>query len=190
MISEGELRVLEHVEDRLAGDDTIEVVGFASLVRASSASLLRRAFLLTGDRHLAEDLVQTALAKVATRWSDIAAKGDPLPYVRTVVVRTAIGWRRRKWSGEVPSNFVPELAGADSTEIIGRRERLRRALLSLPPRQRAVLVLRFYDDLTEWQTAEMLRCSVGTVKSQAAKGLARLRQTLPDEALREQGHER
>jgi RNA polymerase sigma-70 factor (sigma-E family) len=151
---------------------------FETFVRANSAALLRRALLLTGDRDLAEDLVQTALAKVALRWTSVAAKGDPLPYVRTVIVRTAIGWRRRRWSGEVPTAPLPETSQADGSENIARRERLRQALLGVPARQRAALMLRFYDDLSEAATAQVMGCSVGTVKSQTSKGLARLRVVL------------
>src|SRR5262245_54231602 len=121
----------------------VEVADFDGFVRAHSSALLRRAFLLTGDRHLAEDLVQTALARLAVRWSSVVAKGDPMPYARTTVVRIAIGWRRRHWSGEVPTAPLPESAHGDGLEIIDRRERLRQALLHVPARQRAALVLRY-----------------------------------------------
>src|SRR5258706_15678061 len=151
--------------------------GFAAFVRDRSAQLARTAFLLTADRHLAEDLVQTALAKVADRWTRIAGQGDPTPYVRKVMLHTAIPWRRRRSSGETPVASMPD--SPDSTAALADEdERLRRALREVPPRQRAALVLRFYEDLSEAETAAALGCSVGTVKSQTAKGLARLRAVL------------
>jgi RNA polymerase sigma-70 factor (sigma-E family) len=152
--------------------------GFDAFVRLHGQALCRAALLLTGDRHLAEDLVQTALAKVAGRWERVVANGDPLPYVRTVVVRTAIAWRRRRWHGEVPTSPLPETSHTDLERSVDGRDRLRRALLLVPPRQRAALVLRFYEDLSEADTATVMGCSVGTVKSQTAKGLARLRVVL------------
>jgi RNA polymerase sigma-70 factor (sigma-E family) len=155
--------------------------GFDAYVRQHAQSLCRAAFLLTGDHHLAEDLVQTALAKVALRWGRVVAKGEPTPYVRTVIVRTAIAWRRRRWHGEVPTSPLPERAGAEHATSLDRRDRLHQALLQVPPRQRAALVLRFYEDLSVADTARTMRCSVGTVKSQTAKGLAHLRALLAEE---------
>jgi RNA polymerase sigma-70 factor (sigma-E family) len=155
--------------------------GFDAYVRHHAQALCRSAFLLTGDRHLAEDLVQAALAKVALRWDRVVAKGDPAPYVRTVIVRTAIAWRRRRWHGEVPTSPLPETAGTEHAVSVDGRDALRHALLHVPPRQRAALVLRFYEDLSVAETARAMRCSVGTVKSQTAKGLACLR-TLLDES--------
>jgi len=154
---------------------------FDAYARQHGRALCRSAFLLTGDHHLAEDLVQTALAKVAPRWDRIAADADPTPYVRTVIVRTAIAWHRRRWRGEVPTSPMPERAGTDQLDRVAGRDRLRRALLGVPPRQRAALVLRFYEDLSEAETARVMRCSVGTIKSQTAKGLALLRTLLDQE---------
>ena len=148
---------------------------FDAFVRHRSARLARTAFLLTADRHLAEDLLQTTLAKVADRWTAIARRGDPMPYVRKVMLRTAISWQRRRWRGEVPTATLPEAAHDENSSPSLGDERLRRALIQLPLRQRAVLVLRYYEDLSEADTAACLKCSVGTVKSQASKGLARLR---------------
>ncbi|HEY1281603.1 MAG TPA: SigE family RNA polymerase sigma factor [Acidimicrobiales bacterium] len=156
-------------------------VDFDAYVRDHAQALCRGAFLLTGDRHLAEDLVQTALAKCAPRWGRIADQGDPTPYVRTVIVRTAIAWRRRRWRGEVPTSPLPEATANDPVGVVDGRERLRHALLAVPRRQRAALVLRFYDDLSEAETARVMGCSVGTVKSQTARGLARLRTVLDQE---------
>ena len=155
---------------------------FDTYVHERSAALLRLAFLLTGDAHLAEDLVQVSLVKVMGRWEAVTAGGDPHGYVRTVLLRTALGWRRRRWNGERPSERLPERA--DDTDAVGTvvvRERLRRALHGLPPRQRAAVVLRHYEDMSEADVARALHCSVGTVKSQTARGLERLRALLDDD---------
>ena len=154
--------------------------GFAAFVRDRSAGLARTAFLLTADWYAAEDLLQATLVKVADRWTRIAATGDPTPYIRKVMLHTAISWRRRRWHGELPTAAVPEVASRDDG-FATADERLRGALAQVPPRQRAALVLRYYDDLTEAETAAALGCSVGTVKSQTAKGLARLRTLLGTE---------
>jgi RNA polymerase sigma-70 factor (sigma-E family) len=155
---------------------------FDGFVRESSPSLARLAFLLTGDRQLGEDLVQTALSKVLPHWNRIVADGDPGPYVRTVMVRTAIGWRRRRWNGETPATTLPEpTAACDFAAALDTREGLRAALATLPVRQRAVIVLRFYEDRSEAEVAQLLGCSVGTVKSQSAKALTKLRSRLGDE---------
>ncbi len=154
--------------------------GFAAFVRDRSTRLARTAFLLTADRHLAEDLLQATLAKVADRWTRIASQGDPTAYVRTVMLHTAISWRRRRWRSEVPTATLPERLASDPGGALVD-EGLRAALAQVPPRQRAALVLRYYDDLSEAETAEILGCSVGTVKSQTAKGLARLRSLLGTE---------
>ena len=155
---------------------------FEAYVQTRSPALLRMGFLLTGDAHLAEDLVQTALAKVVDRWPALIAHGDPHAYVRTVVLHTALGWRRRRWQGERPSAAVPDAADrADAEATAIGRERLRGALLTLPPRQRAAVILRHYEDLSEADAAKALGCSAGTVKSQTARGLARLRTLLDDD---------
>ena len=143
---------------------------FEEYVAARRGALLRTAFLLTGHHEDAEDLVQVALVKVVPRWSRIA--DDPEPYVRKVLVHESVSrWRRRRWR-EVHTDAVPETPvddpGAD-------RLALRDALAHLAPRQRAVIVLRYYEDLTEVETARVLGISVGTVKSQARDALARLR---------------
>ena len=109
--------------------------GFDSFVREHSQRLGRAAYLLTGDRHLAEDLVQTALAKVAMRWEQVVAKGDPAPYVRIVIIRTAIGWRRRRWHGEVPTSPLPDRTDTRTDRNVDTRDRLRHALITVPPRR-------------------------------------------------------
>ncbi len=145
-------------------------------VAARQRALLRTARMLTGDEQLAEDLVQTTLERVWPHWQRVARDRDPEAYVRRVMVNTYSSWWRRKWRGEQPTSDLPEIttpdddfARADLTDA------LRRLLPTLTPRQRAVLVLRYYEDLTETATAEVLGCSVGTVKSQTSKALARLR---------------
>lgn len=144
--------------------------GFEEYVAARRSALLRTAYLLTGHREDAEDLVQVALVKAVPHWAKIA--DDPEPYVRKVLARESISrWRRRRWR-EVHTDAVPESPvegpGAD-------RVTLQAALTQLAPRQRAVIVLRYYEDLTEAETARVLGISVGTVKSQARDALARLR---------------
>lgn len=145
---------------------------FAQFVRGRGQALQRTAYLLTGDWALAEDLVQTALAKSWPAWSRIRHE-DPEGYVRKVLVNTHASWWRRKWRGEVPTGELPDRAH----ELPSRDEgpALRAALLRLPPRQRAVVVLRFFEDLSEADTARLLGISTGTVKSTSSKALAVLR---------------
>ena len=142
---------------------------FESFVLARRAALLRTAYLLTGNHHDAEDLVQSALIKVVPKWRRI--KDHPEPYVRKVLARESVSrWRRRRWR-EVTTDVLPETMHHDSTDRIALLEDLRR----LSPRQRAVLVLRYFDDLTEADTAAALGISVGTVKSHTRNALACLR---------------
>ena len=132
--------------------------------------------MLTGSQQQAEDLVQATLERVWPRWQRIVREGDPDPYVRKVLVNTYASWWQRKWRGEKPTSELPETAVPDDDFArADLADALRRILPTLPKRQRAVLVLRYYDDLSEADTAQALGCSVGTVKSQAAKALARLR---------------
>jgi len=143
---------------------------FDSFVAARSSALLRTAYLLTHDHALAEDLLQTALTKSWFAWDRIS--GHPEPYVRKVLVNTFASWWRRKWNGEQPTESLPEGTTAGDS---GRSLDLWTAMERLPRRQRAVVVLRYFEDLTERETAELLGCSVGTVKSQTSKALAHLR---------------
>jgi RNA polymerase sigma-70 factor (sigma-E family) len=169
----------------LADDTAAYVGGFEAYVRDQGGRLARIAFLLTGDVHLAEDLVQTALSRLAPRWDRVTAQGHPTPYVRAILVNTATGWRRRRWTGEAPTSPLPDGRADDGPRALAdgvdRRDELRRALGQLGARQRAVVVLRFYEDLPEAEVARLLHCSVGTVKSQAAKALAKLRVLIPDD---------
>lgn len=153
-----------------------EADGFVQFVDTRQRALLRSAWLLTGDWGLAEDLVQTALARTWLRWERIRRRDDPEIYVRRVLVTTWVNWSRRKWRGEYPGAELPDrpVAGDLAAEAV-TRVAVRSALGSLSNRQRAVLVLRVFDDLTEEQTAQVLGCAIGTVKSTMSQALARLR---------------
>ncbi|NUR73188.1 MAG: SigE family RNA polymerase sigma factor [Hamadaea sp.] len=146
---------------------------FAEFVTARSARLLRVAYLLTRDWALAEDLLQSSLAKAWTAWRRI--EGDPEPYVRRILVNTYTSWWRRRWHHERPTGELPEQAAPDEHRGYDDRDQLARALGRLPRQQRAVLVLRYYEDLSEAQIADVLGISPGTVKSHAAKAIAKLR---------------
>jgi len=146
--------------------------GFDEFVATRSPALLRTAYLLTGDHGLAEDLLQTALAKCWFAWGRI--DGPPEPYVRRALATTYATWWRRKWRAERPTGVLPERP-AEPGHALEDRDALWRALGALPRRQRAVVVLRYYEDLSEAETASALGISTGTVKSQAAKALATLR---------------
>jgi RNA polymerase sigma-70 factor (sigma-E family) len=161
---------------------TSPVDSFEAFVRARSAALARAAYLLTGDRHAAEDLLQDTLARVAERWTAIVRGGDPEPYVRQVLYRRSVDvWRGRRWREVLRGDDAPELLGpGDPADAVAARLVLRAALGRLTPRQRAVLILRFYEDRTEQQTADILGCSANTVKSQTRHAIARLRELVPD----------
>ncbi len=152
-------------------DDEAEFLAFA---HARSASLRRTAFLLCGDWHHAEDIVQVALTKLFGAWRKVQRRDAVDAYARQIVVRVFLDDRRRGWSREDPTEQLPEpcSAASDRTE---ERIVLLAALDQVPPRQRAVLVLRFWEDLTVAETAEALRCSEGNVKSQTSRGLVALR---------------
>nr|WP_227463565.1 SigE family RNA polymerase sigma factor [Nocardioides lijunqiniae] len=137
---------------------------------------MRTAYLMTGSHEDAEDLLQVALVKAVPQWRRI--RDRPEPYVRRILARESISrWRRRRWR-EIGTDELPETGTHDAD--VDQREDLRRALLTLAPRQRAVVVLRYYEDLSEAQTAEALGIAVGTVKSHARDALARLRTLVPD----------
>jgi RNA polymerase sigma-70 factor (sigma-E family) len=151
---------------------------FPDFVTRQQQSLLRLAFLLVGDRGHAEDLVQTALMKTYRHWDRITRRGEPSAYVRRVLVTTHTSWRRRAWHREQPTGRLPDGEVAESDDRLDGNEELRRALSALPPRMRATVVLRYYEDLSELQTARLMGCSESTVNTQAARGLARLRTVL------------
>lgn len=157
----------------MSGVDVIEeAAGFDEFVAARGDALWRTAWLLTGDAHRAEDLVQTALAKAWPKWDRIAADGSFEAYVRRVLFTTYVAWWRRRWNAEVPTERLPERAAEERPDLGAD---LVLALARLPRGQRAVVVLRYVEDLTERQTADLLGISVGTVKSQASRALAALR---------------
>lgn len=161
----------------LTGDKVdAESEDFARFVDQRQRALLRSAWLLTGDWGLAEDLVQTALARTWLRWGRINRRDDPEIYVRRVLVSTWINWSRRKWRGERTAMEMPDgPAPGDLEAEAVARVAVRGALGSLTGRQRAVIVLRVFDDLTEVQTAQVLGCAVGTIKSTMSQALTRLR---------------
>jgi RNA polymerase sigma-70 factor (sigma-E family) len=131
------------------------------------------AYLLTRDWAEAEDLLQTALMKAWFAWSKI--DGEPDAYVRRIIATTFVSWRRRRWTGEISRGDMPESAAPDAMGVVEDRHGLWPALGRLPKRQRAVIVLRYFEDLTEAQVATTLGITIGTVKSQTSKALAALR---------------
>jgi RNA polymerase sigma-70 factor (sigma-E family) len=152
-----------------------EQAEFRDFVLARRRAWLRTAWLLTGDWYAAEDLVQGTLTRCYPHWTRIAADSPDAYVRRAMFTQHASRWRRR-WRGEIATGDLPEQADRDDAfASVDRHQDIARALLALPPRQRAVLVLRFYEDMTEQQTATVLGCSTGTVKSQTAKALSRLR---------------
>lgn len=149
---------------------------FDAFVGARSSALLRTAYLLTRDHALAEDLLQTALTKAWFAWRRI--DGDPEAYVRRILVNTYATWWRRRWNGERATDELPEPATTGRSTAHDRSDAshdLWAALGRLPRKQRAVVVLRYVEDLSEAETARVLGCSVGNVKSQASRALAKLR---------------
>jgi RNA polymerase sigma-70 factor (sigma-E family) len=151
---------------------------FAQFVAACAPRLLRTAYLLTSDRGHAEDLVQITLERVALRWHRI--DGNPEPYARRVLVNAATDWRRRRRARvtEVPEVEMVDPSG-NATDQVNLQQSLAVALRRLPMRQRCVLVLRYFNDMTEDEVADVMNVSVGTVKSTASRALARLRGLVP-----------
>lgn len=149
---------------------------FEEFVAARSTALWRSAYLLTGDAHRAEDLLQMALVKTWRRWNAINRREARESYVRAALATTYTDWWRRRWNGEVATDTLPDVAapGSEAAGAEVRRDVLA-ALARLPRGQRAVIVLRFFEDLTEQQTATTLGISIGTVKSQTARALTTLR---------------
>ncbi|WP_341718906.1 SigE family RNA polymerase sigma factor [Micromonospora sp. FIMYZ51] len=164
----------------MADSDPLEEE-FRDFVTARSGALLRSAYLLTGDWGTAEDLLQTALTKTYLAWKRLGGIEAIEPYARRVMVNTSTSWWRRRWHGERPTAVLPERAAADVIEQQLDRDVLWRHLRALPARQRAVLVLRFYEDMSEAQTAALLNISPGTVKSQTSRALATLRRRIGTE---------
>lgn len=157
---------------------------YAEFVHATWSGLYRTAYLLVGDHGLAEDLVQTALARTYASWPRIDDPGSAPGYARTTLVNTAMSWfRKRSWRSEVSTDQLPDQRGAVADSDPSLRPTVVAALSRLAPRQRAVVVLRYYEDASVAETARALGCSEGTVKSQTSDALARLRTLLGDSVI-------
>ena len=156
---------------------------FAEFALARAGALHRAAYLMVGDSQLAQDLVQEALTKTYVAWPRLRDPANAEAYCRKAITTTAISWFRRKgWNNERPSEHLPDgPVGAGQESAFVERDAVWQAVRDLPPRQRAALVLRFYEDLTETQTAQAMGCAVGTVKSQVSAGLKKLRERLGDD---------
>ena len=155
--------------------------GFSAFVGARSPALMRTAYLITGQRQSAEDLLQTALAKTYLAWDRIDSPESVEAYVRRVMVTTHVSWWRRHKGREQPTGTPPEpnvAGGSLATDDVDERDRIWTALSALPNRQRTVLVLRYYEDLSEAEIAHLMGCAAGTVKTHASRGLATLRDRL------------
>ena len=152
---------------------------FRLFVSTRSSALLRTAYLLTGDYARAEDLLQSALIRAHRHWRRVHDTGEPEAYVRKIIVNLNTDWWRRRSSFEqVVDTATDQASHASAPDAFAEyelRDELWTALRDLPPKMRAALVLRYFEDLTEAQTAHVLDCSVGTVKSQCSRGLERLR---------------
>ncbi|SDI33304.1 RNA polymerase sigma-70 factor, sigma-E family [Actinokineospora alba] len=148
---------------------------FHEFVATRRAALLRTACLLSGDWASAEDLVQTTLTKTYLAWERIKDHDAADAYVRKIMVNTATSWWRRRWRGEQPTEVLPEIVQPDFAECSALSQDLWAEVRKLPARQRAVVVLRFHDDLSEAATAAALGVTVGTVKSQTSRAISALR---------------
>ena len=149
---------------------------FANFVNGRFTALQRFGYFLTGEWHLAEDLVQTSLTKVWFHRKSLRSGNALESYTRTVMVNTNTQWWRRKWKGEIPTEIMPEPPDASKYGVVDDRDQLLRALAELPKRTRAALVLRYFEDLPDAEVAQIMGCSSSTVKSQISRGLARLRE--------------
>jgi RNA polymerase sigma-70 factor (sigma-E family) len=179
-VVEGSDEIETDAIETAASDDAI---GFEELVGTARPTLLRAAHSVTGRHEDAEDAVQSSLLKAMRAWQRVAnqERWRQQAYVRQIVVNTCrSGWR--KWGSRVAIGDVPETVNAPETDTIDDREMLRQALARLPARQREVLMLRYYEDLTEAEIAKKLGCAPGTVKSSAARALRALRDMLPEYA--------
>jgi RNA polymerase sigma-70 factor (sigma-E family) len=164
----------------MRGDGGIEE-RFADYVRERGNHHLRVAVLLTGDWHGAEDLVQASLVKLYRVWPRLDTGSDPDAYLRRIMVNTHRSWWRARWRREAPVAVLPESIGEDPAERQALGALVRQALARLPRQQRAVLVLRYCEDLPEAEVAELLGCSPGTVKTHAHRGMRALRELLGGE---------
>jgi RNA polymerase sigma-70 factor (sigma-E family) len=153
---------------------------FDQFVRTRTHALLRSAYLLTGDQQLAEDLVQSALAKTHQSWKRLTDTGNAESYTRRTMYHLQVSWWRRRRVAEVMPERMPDRPRDDHAGVVSLRLALRAALEQLSARQRAVLILRFFEDRTEREVADLLGIRLGTVKSQTARALARLRTVAPE----------
>ncbi|WP_127500566.1 SigE family RNA polymerase sigma factor [Actinoplanes solisilvae] len=156
---------------------------YLAYVEGRIAGLRRAAYLFCGDSHAADDVVQETLTKLYSRWPGITQVENLDAYVHTMLVRVFLDERRRGWWKVALLDWLPERAAGPATDRAEDRSVIRTALLTLPPRQRAVVVLRYLFDLPVNEVAQILGCSPGTVKSQCSHGLDRLRQTFDQTAL-------
>jgi RNA polymerase sigma-70 factor (sigma-E family) len=155
---------------------------FAEFVAGRSAALHRAAYLMVGDVALAQDLVQEALTKTYVAWPRLRDRANAEAYTRKAITTTAISWfRRKRWSHERSTESPPDHGTPGHDDSVTQSAWLWDALLDLPVRQRAAVVLRYYEDLTEAQTADAMGCAVGTVKSQVSAALTKLRERLGDD---------
>ena len=148
---------------------------FTAFVVEHGGRLLRTACLMTGDPGLGEDLVQTALAKAYGSWARVGRAEQPVAYVRRIMVNSHLSWRRRLMSTEQVLETLPEPGGGDHQAAHADSDEVRRALLQLSPRVRTAVVLRYFDDLSEAETARVMGCAASTVNNHVTKGLAALR---------------
>jgi RNA polymerase sigma-70 factor (sigma-E family) len=170
--------VTEPRDELAAVPDVIDADGsedFSAFATSRWPGLVRLAFGLTGDRWLAEDIAQTALARAYVAWRRVSRADDPDAYLRRILVNASNRRFRRRRVTEQPGN-PPETAIDGPAELVGERAALLAALRQLPPRQRAVIVLRYWADLTDAQIAATLGCSPSTVRSQLSRALAKLRE--------------
>jgi RNA polymerase sigma-70 factor (sigma-E family) len=158
--------------------DESSVDEFREFVAARWQALVRTAYLLVGDHGLAEDLVQTTLERVHRRWERIERRDQPEVYARRILINLAISWRRRRRVHEIPVAAVADASAGNDVEPPDLGDAVWTAVRRLPPRMRAVIVLRYVEDRSEAEAADLIGCSVGTVKSAASRGLARIRDQL------------
>jgi RNA polymerase sigma-70 factor (sigma-E family) len=173
-------RSATHDSSSAAAADTSQATraddpGFRDFVASRSRAMLRTAYLLTGNRADAEDLVQAALAKTYVAWDRIADRNALDGYVRRAIVNTHISWWRRRRVEEYPTDAIPDQAVADHAVDSDLQESLRRAIDRLPQRMRTAVVLRYYEDMTEAEMADILGVTLGTVKSTVSRAVAKLR---------------
>ena len=152
-----------------------DLEAFSEFAAARSSSLFRSAYLAMGDYQLAQDLVQESLVKTYQSWSRLRDVGNAEAYTRRVIVTTAISWRRRRSFTERPTERLLDVGAPDASPLGGDQDELWAELRRLPPRQRTAVVLRFCEDLSERQTAELMGCSVGSVKRHCSLALGKLR---------------